>query len=128
MGRLLHALPQQRSCPRRAGPPRSPGQRQRQEGNSQGNHASIPRGKVLAVLGANDAGKATLINALSTLIPISGGSATINGHAGPRLGFGAASPDASSAMTMSGIWLIGVMVVAGLFAVFTTTRHSRTTA
>ncbi|MDN8624237.1 ATP-binding cassette domain-containing protein [Corynebacterium kroppenstedtii] len=41
---------------------------------------SIPRGKVLAVLGANGAGKTTLINALSTLIPISGGSATINGH------------------------------------------------
>ncbi|WP_340055599.1 ATP-binding cassette domain-containing protein, partial [Corynebacterium parakroppenstedtii] len=41
---------------------------------------SIPRGKVLAVLGANGAGKTTLINALSTLIPISGGSATINGY------------------------------------------------
>ncbi|WP_340055606.1 ATP-binding cassette domain-containing protein, partial [Corynebacterium parakroppenstedtii] len=41
---------------------------------------SIQRGEVLAVLGANGAGKTTLINALSTLIPISGGSAAINGH------------------------------------------------
>ena len=36
--------------------------------------------------------------------------------------------DATSAMTMSGIWFIGVMVVAGLLAVFATTRHSRNTA
>ncbi|MEJ4112857.1 ATP-binding cassette domain-containing protein [Corynebacterium kroppenstedtii] len=46
----------------------------------QGVTLSIKRGEVLAVLGANGAGKTTLINALSTLIPISGGNASINGH------------------------------------------------
>ena len=36
--------------------------------------------------------------------------------------------DASSAMALSGLWFIGVMVVAGLLAVVATTRHSRNTA
>ncbi|CAB0875158.1 ABC transporter ATP-binding protein [Corynebacterium diphtheriae] len=41
---------------------------------------AIPRGGILAVLGANGAGKTTLVNVLSTLLPATGGTAIIDGH------------------------------------------------
>lgn len=41
---------------------------------------AIPRGGILAVLGANGAGKTTLVNVLATLLPASGGTAAVNGH------------------------------------------------
>lgn len=40
----------------------------------------IPRGGILAVLGANGAGKTTLVNVLSTLLPASAGTVVIDGH------------------------------------------------
>lgn len=40
----------------------------------------IPRGGILAVLGANGAGKTTLVNVLSTLLPASDGTVIIDGH------------------------------------------------
>ncbi|WP_255549331.1 ATP-binding cassette domain-containing protein [Corynebacterium sp. TAE3-ERU12] len=45
-----------------------------------GINLTIPRGGILAVLGANGAGKTTLINVLSTLLPASSGTVMINGH------------------------------------------------
>ncbi|UDL80453.1 ATP-binding cassette domain-containing protein [Corynebacterium uberis] len=40
----------------------------------------IPRGGILAVLGANGAGKTTLVNVLSTLLPASDGTVIVDGH------------------------------------------------
>ncbi len=41
---------------------------------------AIPRGGIVAVLGANGAGKTTLVNVLATLVPASGGTVTVAGH------------------------------------------------
>ncbi|WP_448851759.1 ATP-binding cassette domain-containing protein [Corynebacterium sp. 335C] len=41
---------------------------------------AIPRGGIVAVLGANGAGKTTLVNVLATLLPASGGTAVVDGH------------------------------------------------
>src|SRR5437762_13118684 len=41
---------------------------------------SVEHGEIFALLGPNGAGKSTLIRMLTTLIPATGGSATICGH------------------------------------------------
>jgi len=38
------------------------------------------RGEILGLLGPNGAGKTSVIRALTTIVPVSGGTATINGH------------------------------------------------